>query len=98
MKTTSLKRFRDNFNNYIAHIISTHTPLRVTQQSGESLVIMRAEDWEQEQETLYILQNSDLMQQISQSFSTHQGRMGYQPTVEQINEITCVLGKNVASL
>lgn len=90
MKTTSLKRFRDNFNNYIAHIISTHTPLRVTQQSGESLVIMRAEDWEQEQETLYILQNSDLMQQISQSFSTHQGRMGYQPTVEQINEITGV--------
>ena len=31
----------------------------------------RTEDWEREQETLYVLQNNNLMQQIEQSTKTH---------------------------
>ena len=46
-----------------------------------------AEDWERDQETLYILQNSSLMKQISESARTHVERSGYTPTDGEINEI-----------
>jgi len=38
-------------------------------------------------ETLYVLQNADLMRQISASAQTHKQSQGYQPTTEQINQI-----------
>ena len=41
-----------------------------------------------EQETLYVLQNSDLMAQIADSVVTHGKKKGYQPTVEQLKEVS----------
>jgi len=41
---------------------------------------MSAEDWERDQETLYVLQNTSLMRQIADSSATH---TGYTPTKEQ---------------
>lgn len=38
-------------------------------------------------ETAYILQNNDLMQQIALSTQTHQQHAGYQPTAEELNAI-----------
>ncbi len=52
--------------------------------------IVSAEDWEQEQETLYVLQNINLMQQIAKSMTTHCARQGYSPTPEQTHEILSV--------
>jgi antitoxin YefM len=49
---------------------------------------MSAEDWEREQETLYILQNTTLMRQLADSLKTHNGRSGYRPTQEQMDEIS----------
>jgi antitoxin YefM len=44
-------------------------------------------NWEQQQETLFVLQNSNLMQQISRSMATHAHNQGYCPNQEQLNEI-----------
>lgn len=52
--------------------------------------MISAADWEQEQETLYVLQNSNLMRQIANSMATHTQRQGYSPTDEEINEILSV--------
>ena len=49
---------------------------------------MSAEDWEREQETLHVLQSKALMQQIGDSLQTHTRGEGYQPTDEQLDEIT----------
>ncbi len=38
-------------------------------------------------ETEYVLQNQDLMQQIALSIETHQHHTGYQPTTEQLDAI-----------
>lgn len=38
-------------------------------------------------ETLYVLQNADLMQQIAASVQTNRQSQGYQLTTEQINQI-----------
>jgi antitoxin YefM len=49
---------------------------------------MSADDWEREQETLYVLQNNSLMQQIADSITTHTQNTGYTPTSEEMDEIT----------
>jgi antitoxin YefM len=86
--TVSVNRFRDNLKSLVEQVISNHTPLKVSRRAGEDFVVISAEDWEREQESLYILQNSDLMQQIAKSLHTHSKDTGYQPTEGQLNEIT----------
>ena len=50
----------------------------MSRRNGDDLVIS-AEDWKREQETLYVLQNADLMKQIEESLKTHEKRAGYIP-------------------
>ena len=88
MDTVSVNKFRDNLKNLVEQAISKHEPIRVTRRSGEDFVVLSAEDWEREQETLYVLQNSELMKQIAASLTTHNKQKGYRPTQEQIDEIT----------
>lgn len=88
MDTVSVNQFRDHLKAYIEQTVSTHTPLKVTRRAGEAFVVMSAEDWEREQETLYVLQNNSLMKQIADSITTHTQQSGYSPTSEEIDEIT----------
>ena len=87
MDTVSVNKFRDNLKNFVEQVAQQHLPLKVTRRSGEDFVVIAAEDWEREQETLYILQNSSLMQQIADSSRSHTERSGYTPTNEETNEI-----------
>ena len=91
MDSISVNKFRDNLKSVVENVINQHEPVKITRRSGEDFVVISAEDWEREQESLYVLQNKDLMQQISESITTHssgnaQGR-GYQPTNGELNEI-----------
>lgn len=88
MNIISVNKFRDNLKSFVEQVVSRHEPLKVTRRGGEAFVIMSAEDWEREQETLYVLQNRDLMQQIAASLDTHNHGQGYTPNNEQMNEIT----------
>jgi len=49
--------------------------------------VVSAEDWEREQETLYILQNKSLMEQIERSLKTHGEGKGYRPTPEELDAL-----------
>ena len=71
MDTVSEKQFIDQLESYVEQMITSHEPLKVTRKEGEDLIIMSADDWEREQEALYVLQNSSLMQKIAESFGTH---------------------------
>lgn len=88
MDTISVNKFRDNLKYLVEQVIDRHEPLKVTRRAGEAFVVISADDWEREQETLYILQNTNLMQQISESLNTHSQAQGYTPTKEELNEIT----------
>ena len=90
MDTVSVNKFRDKLKDCVERVISQHTPLKVTRRNGEDFVVVSAEDWEREQETLYVLQSSDLMKQISDSMATHVQRQGYTPTDEEIDEILSI--------
>lgn len=88
MDTVSVNQFRENLKTYVEQVVNDHEPLKVTRRAGEAFVVMSADDWEREQETLHVLQNTNLMQQITESTATHTQRSGYQPTGEEMDEIT----------
>ncbi|MCC5904554.1 MAG: type II toxin-antitoxin system Phd/YefM family antitoxin [Halomonas sp.] len=88
MDTISVNKFRDNLKSVVEQVVSRHEPLKVTRRAGEAFIVMSADDWEQEQETLHVLQSKSLMQQIADSLETHTRGEGYQPTGEQMDEIT----------
>ena len=87
MNSISVNKFRDNLKSFIEQVASAHTPLKVTRRNGEDFIVLSANDWEREQETLYILQNNDLMKQIANSMNTHKIKQGYKPTKEELDEI-----------
>ena len=88
MDTISVNKFRDNLKNFVEQVVTDHNPLKVTRRNGDDFVVLSADDWEREQETLYVLQNSDLIKQITASTTTHKNNKGYKPTVGELNEIT----------
>ena len=90
MDSVSVNKFRDNLKSFVELVVTEHLPLKVTRRSGEDFVVVSAEDWEREQETLYVLQNNDLMQQIAASMATHTKGKGYVPTTGELDEITGV--------
>jgi antitoxin YefM len=88
MDSVSVNKFRDNLKYFVEHIVTEHTPLKVTRRSGEDFIVISADDWEREQETLYVLQNTSLMKQIAASLQSHNTNSGYRPTQEELDEIT----------
>ena len=67
--------------------IEEHKPIRVNRREGKDFIIMSVEDWEREQETLYVLQNRSLMRQVADSLISYRDNNGYKPNQEQLNEI-----------
>lgn len=88
MDTTSVNKFRENLKSFVERVVGQHVPLRVTRRAGEDFVVLSADDWEREQETLYVLQNSELMKQLAASMETHSSETGYKPTAGELDEIT----------
>ena len=88
METISVNQFRHNLRTFVERAVSTHEPIKVTRRAGEDFVVISAEDWEREQESLYVLKNKSLMQQIADSLTTHNSGKGYKPTDDELNEIT----------
>ena len=87
MDSISVNQFRENLKTYVEQTVSEHEPIKVTRRAGDDFIVMSAEDWEREQETLHVLQSNRLMQQISESMKTHTSNKGYKPTQEQLDEI-----------
>jgi antitoxin YefM len=90
MESVSVNKFREQIKSFVEEVVSTHVPLKVTRRGGDDFVVVSAEDWEREQETLYVLQHSQLMQQIADSLATHSAQKGRRATVEELDEITGV--------
>nr|VFK11239.1 MAG: antitoxin YefM [Candidatus Kentron sp. LPFa] len=87
MENISVNRFRDNLRGVVEQAVHQHQPVKVTRRGAEDFVVMSFEDWEREQETLFVLRNTDLMRQIKKSMRTHTERSGYIPTDEEIHAI-----------
>lgn len=90
METISVNQFRDQLRHFVEIAVHNHEPLVVTRRNGENFIVLSETDWLQEQETLYILQNQNLMQQIavsSQSFAKGEGRRLSKTEQDEIDRI-----------
>ncbi len=87
MIEVSVNKFRANIKSFVEKALSDHSPIRVKRRAGDDFVVISAEDWERDRETLYVLQNSSLLKQISESLNTHDAGAGYVPTEKELNEI-----------
>ncbi|WPD21286.1 MAG: type II toxin-antitoxin system Phd/YefM family antitoxin [Candidatus Electrothrix scaldis] len=90
MREITANKFRAALKSCADQSIADHEPMRVTRKRGKDFVIIGAEDWEQIQETLYVLQNTRLMQQIKKSVISHRAGKGYSPTQEELDEINTI--------
>jgi len=90
MNIVSVNQFRENLKRFVEQAASEHEPLKVSRRNGEDFIVLSNEDWEREQETLYVLQNSDLMRQMAESTESHTNRSGYQPNDRETDEILSV--------
>jgi len=87
MKEMSVHEFRSNLREAVEKVVEDHAPLRVRRRAGQDFVVVSAEDWEREQETLYVLQNRSLMEQIERSLKTHREGTGYRPSPEELDAL-----------
>ena len=90
MNSVSVNQFREKLKHCVERVIQEHQPLKVTRRNGKDFVVISAEDWERERETLYVLQNQSLMQQIAESQSTHNAGKGYRPSDEELNAVVSI--------
>ena len=82
--TLSTHQFRANLKQVVDSAIENHEPVTVTRKNGEAFVVMSLDDYEREQETLYVLSNQSLMKQIADSLQTHKEGKGYKPSQEEL--------------
>jgi len=81
----SVNQFRANLKHYVDTAVENHEALTVSRKNGEDFVVLSLEDYNREQETLYVLNNNSLMGQIEESFLTYKKKSGYKPTVNELN-------------
>ena len=90
MEVMSYSSFREKLATVLDSISNNSTVVKVTRQNGKAAVVMSLEDWERDQETLYVLQNKSLMRQIAESIQKHQtgqGRLAEKDTLDEIFSI-----------
>ena len=90
MIEVSVNQFRANIKSYVDRALSEHSSIRVKRRAGKDFVIQSAEDWEREQETLFVLQNTSLSAQLLDSINTHTAGSGYSPKAEELDEINSI--------
>lgn len=83
--TLSVNQFRANLKHYVDNAVNNHEPLTVSRKNGEAFVVLSLDDYNREQETLYVLNNNSLMGQIEASFATYQKKGGYKPSSDALN-------------
>lgn len=84
MMTLSVNQFRANLKQYVDDAIDNHEPLTVSRKNGGAFVVLSLEDYNREQETLYVLSNHSLMEQLDASIATYKEKKGYKPTQDEL--------------
>ncbi len=87
METISVNRFRENLKACVEKVIDRCEPLKVSRRGSEDFIVVSADDWERQQETLYVLQNQFLMKQIGKSLKTHQQGKGREASASEVDNL-----------
>jgi len=75
----SVNKFRANLKRYADQAIHDHIPVEVHRKNGEAFVVISMDDYRREQETMYVLSNPSLMDQLHESLATLKAQTGFRP-------------------
>ena len=67
MRTIDIKQFSENLKRNAEQAVTDQSRLKVRLRNGKYFVVLSADEWESEQETIHVLQDTDLMRQIAKS-------------------------------
>ena len=90
MREIAAQRFFSNPEETLEPVLGGLLPVRVTRADGKSFVVVDADDWDREQETLYVLGNQSLAKQIAESIKSLKASSGYSPSNQELDEIDSV--------
>ncbi|MBL4818117.1 MAG: type II toxin-antitoxin system Phd/YefM family antitoxin [Deltaproteobacteria bacterium] len=79
MQTVSVHQFRANLKKTADSVVNQHEPIRIARRNGENLILFSEDDWNAEQETLYVLQSQSLMKQIADSLESKKVAKEFKP-------------------
>jgi len=64
LRHIDLKQFRESLRRNAGRAVLDKSPLKVKRENGEYFVVLSAEEWESEQETMAVLSDTELVRQI----------------------------------
>ncbi|MCF6190501.1 MAG: type II toxin-antitoxin system Phd/YefM family antitoxin, partial [Cocleimonas sp.] len=76
MDVLSYSTFRQSLASVLDKVNEDSVPIQITRKGNKGAVVMSVEDYEQLEETLYVLQNKSLSAQIDKSIQTHEAGKG----------------------
>ncbi len=87
MEVLSYSIFRQSLASVLDKVNEDSVPIQITRKGNKGAVVMSVEDYEQLEETLYVLQNKPLLTQIEKSIQTHEAGKGRKADKQILHEI-----------
>ena len=88
MEVLSYSTFRQSLASVLDKVNEDSVPVQITRKGNKGAVVMSVEDYEQLEETLYVLQNKSLSAQINKSIQTHEASKGRKANKDVMDEIS----------
>ena len=89
MEVLSYSTFRQSLATVLDKVNEDSTPIQITRKGNKGAVVMSVDDYEQLEETLFVLQNKPLSAQIEKSIQTHEAGNGRKADKQVMSEILC---------
>ncbi len=87
MDVLSYSAFRQSLASVLDKVNEDSVPVQITRNGKKGAIVMSVDDYEQLQETLYVLQNKSLSTQIEKSIQTHKADKGRKADKDVLDEI-----------
>jgi len=87
MEVLSYSIFRQTLASVLDKVNEDSVPIQITRKGNKGAVVMSVEDYEQLEETLYVLQNKSLSTQIEKSIQTHEAGNGHKADKQVMDDI-----------
>ena len=87
MDVLSYSTFRQTLASVLDKVNEDSVPVQITRKGNKGAVVMSVADYEQLEETLYVLQNKSLSAQIEKSIQTHEAGKGRKANKQVMDEI-----------
>lgn len=87
MEVVTYSVLRQTLASVLDKVNQDSVPVQITRKGKKGAVLISVDNFEQLEETLYVLQNKSLSAQIEKSIQTHETHKGYKADQKVIDEI-----------